>query len=134
MSAQPWPRIKGLEPEGLGFCRIDHFVNIDAHAQAQLLQLVDESNVDAAINILKELAHLRDRRAADRHYAAEDRAVHGCGQLRADRTATTHHFRNISPIRAVVAGIFALRRKHRMHASGSVAAGHFQPVGVAAFE
>ena len=120
MAAEPGAGIEGLEAEGLGFGRVDDLVNVDAHAHAQLLELVDQRNVDAAVDVFKQLGHLGNGGAADRHDAAEDRAVHGCGQFRGRRAASAHDFGNVVAGHGVVAGIFALRRK------GHVDAGLFE--------
>ena len=66
VAAEAGAGIEGLEAEGLGFGRVDDFVDVDAHAHAELLELVDQRDVDAAVDVLKQLGHLGDRGAADR--------------------------------------------------------------------
>jgi len=39
--------------KGLGRSGVDHFPNVDVHAQAELLELIDERNVHATENVLK---------------------------------------------------------------------------------
>jgi hypothetical protein len=55
--ARTW--IEGLEAEGLGFGSVDDLVDVDAHADAELFEFVDEGDIDAAINVFEELGHLR---------------------------------------------------------------------------
>ena len=111
MAAEAGAGIEGLEAEGLGLGRVDDFVDVDAHAHAKLLELVDQRDVDAAIDVLKQLGHLGDGWAADRHDAAEDGAVEGGGQLRGGRAAAADHLGNVVTRDGVVAGIFALGRE-----------------------
>ena len=59
MTAESGTRIEGLEAEGLGLGSVDDLVDVDAHADAQLLQLIDEGNIDAAVDVFEELGHLR---------------------------------------------------------------------------
>ena len=75
MAAEAGAGIKGLEAEGLGFGCVDDLVDVDAHAHAELLELVDQGDVDAAVDVFEELGHLRDGGTADGDDAAEDAAV-----------------------------------------------------------
>ena len=59
MTAESGPRIEGLEAEGLGFGSVDDLVDVDAHADAELFEFVDQGDIDAAINVFEELGHLR---------------------------------------------------------------------------
>ena len=96
MSAKPGPGIKRLESEGLGLGGIDHFKQINVHAHAELLELVDEGNVDAAVDVLEQLGHLRGGGRGDGHGAVEDGAVNGRRQITRDGTASTDHFGDIA--------------------------------------
>ena len=111
VAAQAGAGIEGLEAEGLGLGGVDDFVDVDAHPHAQLLQLVDQRDIDAAVDVLEQLGHLGHRGAADGNDAAEDGAVHGRGQLRGRRAAAADDLGNIVAGHGVVAGIFALGRK-----------------------
>ena len=111
VAAQAGAGIKGLEAEGLGLGGVDDFVNVDAHAHAELLQLVDQRDVDAAVDVLEQLGHLRDGRAADRNDAAEDGAVEARGKLGSSRAAAANDLGNVVTGNGLVAGVFALRRK-----------------------
>ena len=79
VTAEAGAGIEGLKSKGLGFGSVDDFMNVDAHAHAKLLELVDQGDIDAAIDVFEQLGHLRDRGAADRNDAAEDGAVEGGG-------------------------------------------------------
>jgi hypothetical protein len=59
VTAESGTRIEGLEAEGLGFGSVDDLVDVDAHADAELFEFVDEGDIDAAINVFEELGHLR---------------------------------------------------------------------------
>ena len=111
VAAEAGAGIEGLEAEGLGFGGVDDFVDVDAHAHAELLELVDQRDVDAAIDVFKQLGHLRDGGAADGHDAAEDGAVEGCGQLGGSGTAAADNLGDVVAGDGVVAGIFALGRE-----------------------
>src|SRR5206468_572762 len=75
VTAEAGSWIERLETEWLCFRRIDYLVNIDAHSHAKLLQFVYQRDVDAAVDVLKELRHLGCSRAADSNDSPEDRAV-----------------------------------------------------------
>ena len=79
MAAEAGTGIEGLKAEGLGFGGVDDFVDVDAHLHAELLELIDQGDVDAAIDVFKELGHLGDGGRADWNDFAEDAAVHGGG-------------------------------------------------------
>ena len=81
VAAEAGAGVKGLEAKGLGFGGFDDFVDVNAHAHAKLLELVDERDIDAAIDVLKQLGHLGHRRAADRDYAAKDGSVKRASQV-----------------------------------------------------
>ncbi len=108
MAAEAGAGVKGLEAKGLGFGGVDDFVDVDAHAHAKLLELVDQRDIDAAIDVFEELGHLGHRGRADRDHAAKDGAVKCGRQFRGDRAAAADHFGNIVACDGVVAGVFAL--------------------------
>ena len=100
----------------------------------KLLELVDQSDIDAAVDVFKQLGHLGNRGAADGHNAAEDGAVHRRGQFRGRRAATAHYLGNIVARHSLIAWILALRRKDDMDAALARGARNFQAVRVAGFE
>ncbi len=111
VAAQAGAGIEGLEAEGLGLGRVDDFVDVDAHAHAELLELVDQRDVDAAVDVFQQLGHLGDRGAADRNHAAEDGAVESRGQFGGSRAAAADDLGNVVAGDGVVAGVFALGRE-----------------------
>jgi hypothetical protein len=55
--AQPGTGIKGLKPKRLGGSRVNHFPDIESHAQRQQLEFVDQRDIDAPVDIFQELGH-----------------------------------------------------------------------------
>ena len=51
VTAEAGAGVEGLEAEGLGFGSVDDFVDVNAHAHAELLELIDQGDVDAAIDV-----------------------------------------------------------------------------------
>ena len=60
VTAEAGAGIKGLEAEGLGLGGVDDLVNVDAHSHAELLELIYEGDVDAAVDVFQQLGHFRD--------------------------------------------------------------------------
>ena len=108
VAAKAGAGIEGLEAEGLGFGGVDDFVDVDVHLHAELLELVDERDVDAAIDVFEELGHLGYGGRTDGDDAAEDAAVHGGSQLGGDRAASANYFGDVVAGYGVVAWVFAL--------------------------
>ena len=134
MAAQAGAGIEGLEAERLCLGRVDDFVDIDAHPHAELLELVDQRDVDAAVDVFKQLGHLGDRGAADLDDAAEDGAIEGRSQLRGCRAAAADDLGNVVPGDGVVAGIFALGRKGDVDAGLLEGARNLEPEPIAGFK
>ncbi len=77
--AQTGAGIEWHEAEGLGGRRVDHLPDIDAHGVVDQLQLVDESDVDGAEDVLGDL--------------------HGLGRLRVGHTHDPVHHAGIEGLR-----------------------------------
>jgi hypothetical protein len=73
VSAQAGAGVEGLKAKWLGRGGLDDFPNIQSHAQCQELQLIDQGDVYAAVNVFQQLSHLGDCRR--RHW---DDAVENC--------------------------------------------------------
>ena len=82
-----------------------------SHAQAEHLQFVDQRDVDAAVDILEQLGHLRGGGRGDGNGAAEDGAVQGASHFGGLRVHSANHLGNVAARHGGVAGILALRRK-----------------------
>ena len=108
---RPGPGIEGLEPEGLGGGRVDDFLDVDAHAQREQLELVDQSDVHAAVDVFEQLGHFGSRGRRNRDHTVEDGAVKCARQLRCLRVESADDFRDIVARDSFVAGVFALGRK-----------------------
>ena len=131
VAAQPGAGVEGLEAEGLGAGGVDDFVDVDAHAHTELLELVDEGDVDAAVDVFQKLGHLGDGGGADGDDAAEDGAVHGCGELRGGGAAATDDFGDVVAGDGFVAGVFALGAEGYVDAGRVELAGDAEAVAVA---
>ena len=114
--------------------RVDDLVDVDAHAHAELLELVHQRDVDAAVDVFEQLGHLGDGGAADRDDAAEDRAVECGRQFDGARVAPADDLGDIVARDGLVAGIFALGRKRHVEAGLAGGARDLQPVGIAFLE
>ncbi len=134
VAAETGAGIEGLEAEGLGFGGVDDLVDVDAHPHAKLLELVDQGDIDAAIDVFEELGHLGDGGTADGDGAAEDGAVHGGGQFTGFGAASADDLGNVVAGDAVVAWVFALWREGDMDAGLTGGAGDLEAVWVSGFE
>src|SRR5579875_1726428 len=63
--SQARPRIKGGESKRLGLSRADDLPDVQAHALAEQLQFVHQSDIDAPIDVFEQLGHLRCARRTD---------------------------------------------------------------------
>src|SRR6185437_4409453 len=95
VAAKARPGIKRMESERLAFGGLNDLEDVEAHPDAELLELIDQRNVHAAVDILKQLCHLRHGRRGDRHSPGEDRTVQSRGDLRGSRTDTADHLGNV---------------------------------------
>ena len=130
MAAEAGTWIEGLKAEGLGFGSIDDFMDVDAHAHAELLELVDEGDVDAPIDVLEQLGHLGDRGSADRDYAAKDCAVVGGSKFGGSCATASDNLGNVVACNCLFSGIFAFRRKGDMNAGLVGIARYFETVAI----
>src|SRR4029079_5303397 len=79
------------EPVGLGGGRVDHLPHVQVHAVAEHRQLVDECDVDAAKDVLKQLHQLGGVGGGDRDEGVHaDRVQRDCA-LGAGRCQAAHH-------------------------------------------
>ncbi len=133
MTTQAGSGIEGMKAERLGGSGFDDFPNIQIHAQAEHLKLVDQSDVDAAVNILQQLGHLGRGGRGDGNGAMEDRTVESASQLRGLRIQSANDLGNVAAGNRGVARIFAFGRKSRKEllsplSAGRSSAGSLQPV------
>src|SRR5487761_2640199 len=84
MTAESGAGIERMKSEGLGFGGVDHLPNIDAHAHAELLQLIDQRDVYAAIDVFEEFRHLCDGGRRYGHDLLEYSGVEGSCDLGAE--------------------------------------------------
>ena len=75
VAAETRAGVEGHEAEGLGGGGVDDFPDVDAHAQAEHFQLVDQRDVDAAEDVFEQLGHFRGAGRADGHDFGNDRCV-----------------------------------------------------------
>src|ERR1700747_730045 len=53
MATEAGARQEPREAEGLGLRRVNHLVDVDSHAHAELFEFVDERDVDTAIDVFE---------------------------------------------------------------------------------
>src|ERR1700733_4380153 len=110
MAAESRTWIKGLEAEGFGRSRCDHFPNVYAHAEAKQFQFVHQRDVHAAINIFQQLGHFRRCRARYADHAVKCNVVESAGSLGRGTAQTPDHFWNVASVDAGIARVLTLRR------------------------
>ena len=120
MAAEPRPRIKRHEAERLGRGRVDNFPDVHIHAQAELLKLVDQGDVDAAENIFQELGHFRGAGRADSHDASHHLGVERLSGAAAGGIQTADDLGDLRQTKLLVARILALRRKSEVEIANHV--------------
>ena len=139
VAAQSGAGIESMKAKRLGTGGVDDFVNIDAHAHAELLELIHERDVDAAIDVLEQLGHFGYGGTADRNGATEDGAVDGRGHFNGAGAASADDLGNVVAGDGVVARVFAFGRKGHVEAtcggaSGAFGAGNFESQQIALLE
>ena len=75
MTAKARSGIKRHKAKGLGGRGVDDFPDIDVHAGCQKLELVYQSYIHAAENILEQLGHFGGTSGADRNHFCDDLCV-----------------------------------------------------------
>ncbi len=111
MAAESRAGVESLVAEGLGFGGVDHFKDVDAHAVAELFEFVDQGDIDATVNILQELGHLRRGGRGNRNSSIEDGSVEGRSEPGCRRFEPADHLGNVAAGDCVIAGIFTLGRE-----------------------
>ncbi len=81
VSTEAWSGVEGLEAEGFGFCGIDNFPDIDAHAVEQHFEFVDEGDVDGAIGVFEDLAGFGDFGVVNADDFDDGVTVEVCGEV-----------------------------------------------------
>src|SRR3984885_8280932 len=105
------PGIERHEAEGFCGGAVDDLPDVEAHAQAELLELVNHGDVHAAENVLHELDHFGCARGGDRNDFRHDLRVEaGCGAA-ARWVNAADDFWNLREAELFVAGIFAFGRE-----------------------
>ena len=120
MAAEPRPRIEGHEAERFRGRRVDHFPDVDVHAQAELFELVDERDVDAAKDVFQKLGHFRGARGADRNDAAHHLAVERLRGTATRRIQSADDLRDLGQSVLLVARVFALGGKSEVEIANHV--------------
>src|SRR5258708_33514422 len=75
VSAETRSGIERMKAERLGRSCCDDFPDVESHAQAEQLQLIDQGDVDAAVDIFQQLRHLCCGWRGDWNRAMEDGSV-----------------------------------------------------------
>src|ERR1700722_17426704 len=100
-----------MKAERLGGSCADHFPDVDSHAQTQQLEFVDQCDVHAAVDVFKQLGHLRDGRRRNRNCAIKNGSVERAGKFGSSRIQSADHFGNIAASHGSVSRIFAFGRE-----------------------
>src|SRR6185503_429381 len=103
------PRIKRVESERFCRSRFNHFPDVQVHPQTQELQLIYQRDIYAAVDILKQLGHLRSSRGSDLDGAVEDGSIEQTRKLRCLRAQPADDFRNVTARHGLVSRVLALR-------------------------
>jgi hypothetical protein len=111
MAAQARARVVGHEAEGLGGGRVDDLEQVDAHALADHLQLVDQADVHRAMDVLQQLGHLGHARGADRHDPVHGQGVKGLADGPAGRRHAADQLGDVARVELRVARILPLGRE-----------------------
>ena len=85
VAAEAGAGLERREPERLGRGGVDHLPHVDLHPVAELRELVDERDVDRAVDVLEQLRQLGGLGRRDLVDRVERRAVDVRGRLRCTR-------------------------------------------------
>ena len=108
MPAEARSRIKSIKAERLGLRSGDDFPDVDAHAHAKKLEFIHQRDIDAAIDVLQELGHLRGARRADQVGVLKDALVERLRRQGAGGVDAADNLGNLVGLEILVSGIFAL--------------------------
>src|SRR5256714_2993781 len=100
-----------MKSERLCGSGLDDFPNVDTHSQTKQLELIDQSDIHAAINIFKQLRHLRSSGRRDWDGAVEDGAIKSSRDFGCLRVQATNNFGDIAAGEAGIDRVFALGRE-----------------------
>src|SRR6202035_2675028 len=106
--------VKGHEAEWFGGGAVNHFPDIQVHAQGKLLEFVHQRDVDAAKNIFEQLHHFGRARRTDRHYFRDDLGVKRGSGAATGRIDPSDDLGDLREAVLFVAGIFAFGRKREI--------------------
>jgi hypothetical protein len=109
VTAEAGPGIEGHEAEWFCGCAIDNFENIEIHAQAELLQFVNQRDIHAAKDIFEQLP-ISAARGADGNYFRDDLGIESA-RLRVRWQDSRHQttLGNLREAELLVTRIFPLR-------------------------
>ncbi len=92
--------------------RADHFVDVDAHAVGDDLHLVDEPDVDRAMDVLQQLGHFGGAGGTDRHHLLDRAGIKRDAGLRAVGGDAAANLRDVPGTEPRIARVFPLRREN----------------------
>ena len=123
VSAQARAGVEGREAKRLRLGRFDDLPDVDTHLVERDLQLVDQGDVDRAIDVLEQLARLGDARRRDRNDLVDGRRVEGDRDLGRDGLDAADHLGNRAGVELRVARILAFGREGQQEVGGALQAG-----------
>ncbi len=108
VAAEAGPGIERREAERLGLRRLDHFPHVDAHPIERHLQLVDQRDVDRAVDVFEQLTRLGHLGRRHRHDFVDGRRVERDRRVGRFLVHAADDLRNRLGVKLRVARILAL--------------------------
>jgi len=106
--AEARSREEGLKAEGLGRRSLDHLPDVDPHAVETDLHLIDEGDVDGAVDVLEQLRRLGHLRRRDGNGPRDHVAVEGRGGGKTGRCQPPDDLWHVSEAEVPVVRVFPL--------------------------
>src|SRR5262249_47406505 len=114
VAPETWSGIERHEAERFGFCRFDHFPDVDAHGGENSLELVYQGDVDGSKDIFGELNGFSGFQRGDRNCPLHDTGVESIGQRQCHLVIPADNLRNVFRAKFLIAWILAFGRKYQI--------------------
>ena len=113
MASYTRPRIKGLDPKGLCGSSIHYLPDINPHPVTEQHYFIDQCNIDSSVCVFKNLGHLSNRWAGNRHHIDNCLFVKGNSHIKAGRGHTTDNLGCVFCGIALITRVHSLRRESK---------------------